>query len=343
MKKIIALCLAISPLLSAEADSRVIQKGGFISSTGVTFASKEAMTEGLARGQYDERNPFVQNVGCIIYSSEKGGFEIATITRIAPEIYLMCKHTLTAFQAAFAKFDQRMECKLQIGKTAFTVLKMMYAMPFSSDPICDAIVVKMMFHKVEGEPLKDDFLPFVQEKLTGSSTAFSVSFAEIFHADPAQPKKAEGERFQRALSVQTVKADEVYLTSLILGTLEQKHTVDMVVAITALQQRAILPEPHDVKSIARKGQYFTPENHRLNATLSYGASGSPLIVKMNGSFFIAGILVLGAPLPNLPNIAAVDKDTIIPLRHEQRFLNLTLYTHAIENAIQELLTNPQYR
>lgn len=347
MKKFVALCISLSPLLSAEVPPITTKIGHIISPTGVTYVNKAAMEEGLARGAYDDRNPFVQNVGVMMLLSEHGEYKASTITRIAPDIYLMSRHAFARYQAARSEHQYAKQYILQFGDTQLSSLKMMYVMPLDDDEKFDAIVVKMLFNKLKGSPLNNDFLPMVQDNLTGSSTAFTVSVAEVFHATSAQPKRAPGAIVQRALSVQNVDFNDCFIKSSVEGRVPEEDTIDMSTSILcaelAKQQSIREPAEKEIERLASKGLFFSSAGHRLAATLFLGASGTPLIVKVNGSFFIAGILMSCASLLAYDEGFTLSKDAVIPLRFEHRFVNLFPQIDKIEDAVRRLLTDPAYR
>ncbi|MEI7494431.1 MAG: hypothetical protein WCJ92_07555 [Alphaproteobacteria bacterium] len=337
--------LVKNPECSAMQSSQIEERRGTAPSAGTTFATKADADEALARGQVDwSKNPFVPNVCQLIHSKTEETITSATITQIAPNIYLCCKHTAEVLTAANTYFEPKryrgFEVHLRSGTDILCQLKNLEILPHKD---VDLALIKLEF--ASGTVPTSSFLPLATSISEGEQgNGFVVSCGEMAVAS------GSFEGIGRTLSIHKFQKKENTLKSSLNGQLpEEKQAAMMEAAATlALSQSTSNPRSMgealmSIKQISRTAIFEFPipseedKSVRLMSILADGASGSPLIVKQGGTFKLLGMLSKGGFMPEAlagaREIAVINKANLVSIKYDAVFLDLTTQSEWIERSI----------
>lgn len=330
--------------------SHNITRQGTVSAVGITFATEADKAEAINRGQVDyNKNPFVPNICQLIHSKTEGEFTSATITQIAPNIYLCCKHTAEILLDANNYFQPKgyegFEFSLQSGGITLCVIKKLEILHHNSKNI-DLALIKLEFD--EGAIPACNFLPIATAINDGElGNGFVVSCGEIAVANQEEKEIA------RALSIHKFQKRGENLVSSLSGNLSDERHQKMIQYVSLLvmaQQEGNLSSRAQalsaIKETARTATFNFPTpdldntSVRLMSSLADGASGSPLVIKQGGIFKLLGMLIKGGFMPQAlaggRKIAIINKENLANIVHEAVFLDLTAHKSWIDQSIARL-------
>lgn len=301
---------------------------------GATFATKEDAAEAIRRGMEDVRNPFVGNV-CQLFHSTKHGMTEATITQIAPNIFLSCRHTAEELTAASTFFSKRGMKGFLLGVRAGSdILGGVKDIEIVPHPEVDVALLKLVFN--EGEIPACDFLSIAKSVATeDKGSGFAVSYSDASIAG-----KEGHSKHTRALSIHHFVREGDDFVSSLSGEVTEIQAVDLIVAYASNNVERI-------KEIVSTATLMFPETTavsslRLMSVLRAGASGSPLVVKQGDTFKILGMLTKGAfrPKPFASPSAGpveVNKELMKKVIYKNNFLDLTPYQVWIQANVAKLM------
>ncbi len=339
--------LVKNPECSVMQSSQIEERRGTAPSAGTTFATKTDADEALARGQVDwSKNPFVPNVCQLTHSKTEETMTSATITQIASNIYLCCKHTANVLLAANDYFKPKeyigFEVHLRSGTDILCQLKNLEILPHKD---VDLALIKLEFDT--GAIPTTCFLPLATSISEGEQgNGFVVSCGEM-----AASGSFEG--IGRTVSIHKFQKKKNTLKSSLNGQLPEKKQAAMMEAAATLALAQSTNDLHSmsevlmsIKQISRTAIFEFPipseedKSVRLMSILADGTSGSPLIVKQGGTFKLLGMLSKGGFMPEalagVGEIAVISKANLVNIKYEAVFLDLTTQSEWIERSIARL-------
>lgn len=325
--------------MEAEARPEII---GIASKSGVTFATEANVMEAITRGKGDPKNPFVANICNLFFSNTVGGITSATVTQIAPGIFMCPKHTADTYLESLKYFNdlshpERLG-KREVGvNTGNGFLTQPHNIGIAMHPEVDLALLKPNF-KVGILPTCD--FPLLADSLkTGESgNGFVVSFCDISIINNEKPFG-----FGRTLSIHTFKTETEKQKNNLIGIIVSppsgitRKVVAEQKAELRLANESYKINPSDENLTTVKNMLTTipltlpavknssPE--RLMSVLDRGASGSPLIVKQGGVFKLMGMFTESVDIGNYEDATMI---------RYNKFIDLTVHKEWIVKKIAEM-------
>lgn len=309
---------------------------GTVCNIGTTFATEEYAREALRRGSGDPKNPFVDNVCLLNHSTEKG-VATATITQVAPNIFLCCKHTATELSEATSYFEARGKTSeltlfIQSGEA---ILRGATLCVIRYHPDIDLALMRLDF--IEGTIPACAFLPLaktIDEEIRANG--FAVSYGEV-----SVVEKAERLAFGRSVSIHPFTRKSEELVSSLSGSVDASRKSEMMEALSKFILDQSTENKKALAAIMQTASLRFPKATtsalQLMSVLGKGASGTPLVIKQEDEFRIAGILTRGAYLPKMDNSATV---TLIgEVEYTANFLYLFPYNSWIQESVTTLMNS----
>ncbi len=326
-------------ILNANEDLQ--PRSGIISSSGVTFATLENMNEGILRGAGHEKNPFVHNVCRIFYSTESG-YDAATITQIAPQIFLGCKHTIRGIYESLAYFQKGSkfhEFELRVESGNNLLRGVIEIVPyFHRDEAVDLALVKLSFN--QGVIYPCEFLQIASASKKGEvANGYVVSCAEVSHI--GNISLTNQPNIQRSLSIHRFQKKNQDFISNISG----KVSANQEALMTEACMQYYLSQSHENRKKLKEVtgvailEFPSSNKEQLMCTMGVGASGSPLVVKQDGIFKLIGMLQKGAALPRSIIDGVLSKEIARDVEYINNFIDLTVHAEWIVRGIQRLSTS----
>ncbi len=281
----IILCNAVAYGAAAD-DSLRGEVPGTISPTGVTYAIKRNLKEGVERGL---REPFAQAV-CQIFCLQKLPettliFDHSTITKIAHNTYIGCTHTAKAMSEFLARPKPEIgEYYLGITSGSTHAKVSNYRQIFHPDPNFDLAIMNFECITKLGSPeFACEILELAtsDDKISKDGTAFVVSHGDVFIAGLAERQA----KWTRALSIheysrEVTSAGNYEFSSSIYRKLLDSTDEEDRDNLFKLTKERLFTFP----AITSDKKY-----KRLITALAGGMSGSPLIGKFASKHKIIGL------------------------------------------------------
>lgn len=320
-----------------NAAEDLLPRSGTSSTSGITFATLENANEAISRGAGDERNPFVGNVCRIIYST-KDGFNGATITQIAPRIFLGCKHTISELHESFNHFQQTSNIhsfQLAVESGNLKLSQALEMIPYlHPDSTVDIALVRLSFN--QGAIPQCDFLSITSSlKEKEVASGFVVSCSEVSLAG-GNPLDVIG--CKRVLSVhrfqKNPKNNQEFLSS-IPGRVPAAKEDEMLDAVVQLCNYKNPENRRKLKEVTGTAilEFPNSDKERLMCAMGAGTSGSPLVVKQGGAFKLIGMLQKGAAFPKAIIERALREDIRRDVVYTNNFIDLTAHRDWIVEGI----------
>lgn len=319
---------------------------GRVSITGITFATEQDANEAVRRGRSDTRNPFVDNT-CLLFHSTEEGSSTATITQIAPDIFLCCKHTAITLSNATTHFTTqgKMDKFTLAVRSGDAILRGAQECNIAPHPDADLALMQLKF--AEGKIPECDFLPFAKSIGDGTSAnGFVVSCGEVSFVGKESPLE-----IKRVLSIHPFQKRGKELISSLPGCVVTEQEAAMMTAFSLfVTNPACVEYKRNLSAITQTAALTFPTTEttsslRLISVLRNGTSGSSLVIRQEGIFRLAGILTRGAIFPKAisdpsATIALVEKKHMRDVVYNASFLDLTPYVDWITTIIAKLSSSP---
>ncbi len=302
--------------------------------TGATFATEKDAEEAMARGSFDVRNPFVGNACGLTYSTKETSSSTiltqATITRVAPCVFLCCRHTALSLQYAmrcleknYLKIYVQLDCDTQLEVTKPIIV---------THTSADLALMKL---EIDDKLFTVRSLPPITEPLDDNTEAngFVVSYSDVSVIGNYKRLAA----MRRTLSIHRFKSSAQTSVS----TLDGKITECLATEIAGICAKNPINKQRLV-SITKETEIEFPATDkmaslRLMSVLHEGCSGAPLIIKIDGKFVILGIHTNGGIIAkNFGNFSGDKTCESGNVIYVNNFLNLTPYSEWIDEAVKRL-------
>lgn len=302
--------------------------------TGVTFSSEKYAKEAIARGVFDERNPFVGNVCGLTYSTKETRSSTtitqATITRVAPGIFLCCRHTALGLQYAmrcleknYLKIYMQLDCDTQLEVTQPIIV---------THTSADLALIKL---ETADKLFTASGLLLSTESLgdTTEANGFVVSYSDVSVIGNYKRLAA----MCRTVSIHRFKSSDQTLVSRLDGKIVDGLAMEMA---EICAQHII--NRQNLASITNETAIEFPAtcdkaSLRLMSVLHEGCSGAPLIIKIDGKFIILGIHTNGGiSYKNFCNFSGDKTCESGGVVYVNNFLNITMYSKWIAENINKL-------
>jgi hypothetical protein len=264
---------------------------------GVVFATKRDAEEALKRGAYDDRNPFVECVGCLVFKWTKDSPTVGgTLVRIADDVFLTAGHLLDDLRKRMAAGGE-IDCRIYMGEERLPMKKFFFITAVDND--IGLILTEGCAAHAKPRAGYPKLAPSALD-LSKPRDGYVVSQTTLKFIGPdGKPKDLEdSRRIHRTISIipNLLKTEKGGITSLttmgeswvegeelpsalrdILAISKGKKTVDAVYEDTVPKIKRLFPGTRE------------KSNQRLHAHYGEGASGSALFLKEKGEFVLAGI------------------------------------------------------
>lgn len=270
--------------------------------SGAVFATADDARMAMLRGAdgADVKNPFVSTVGCIDFRTGEDSGTRAVVTvlgaRANQALLIGCHHTFAALDEALRWDERKVRKSLHIrfgerGVTGFAGDLMVRSMPGHD-------VALAVMQMTEGHWPEGPYLPFAEGVADHSEVpALAVSYSDVGCAGVEAPTSIDAGKQHRAVSYQKLRPtghSDGRVRSILEGELPEYAAARA--AVLTMRGAAL-----EAKSLYYTSDITFPAPTKsveaLSAALGFGASGTPAVVKMGGTFRLAALLTSGAALP----------------------------------------------
>ncbi len=302
--------------------------------TGATFATEKDAKEAITRGVFDTRNPFVSDVCGLTYSTQETKSSTtltqATITRVALDIFLCCRHTAIGLQYAmrcleknYLKIYVQLDSDTQLEVTQPTII---------THPNADLALMKL---QIRDKSFTASSLLPITEPLDDKTEAngFVVSYSDVSVIGNCKRLAA----MCRTLSIHRFKSSGQTLVYTLDGKIAECLVTKMaeICSLNPINRQRLIP-------ITKEAEIEFPATYckaslRLMSVLHQGCSGAPLIIKIYGNFVILGIHTNGGiSSKNFGNFSEDKACESVWVTYVNNFLNLTEYSNWIAENVNKL-------
>ena len=304
--------------------------------TGVTFATKADAEKAIARA-FDSSTSFTCDVYRLIYCVQEGSritLTHATITQIAPKIFLCCKHTAANLRNTLKEKDR--DTSIYLQQSDKLILKATNQV-IVTNPEADIALMKLEFD--DSETVKSDFLSIAKPIDSLDANGYVISYSDVSVINSEDVLTTSKALSIHPFQYTKTSKNKSVLKSTMNGRIAENIISKMERAFSMVEEDPSTINKDALKAITREISIEFPATYaktslRFMSILHEGCSGSPLIIKQDGLFTIFGIHTNGG---FCPRFFEKTRQSDIPKKeiyYINNFVDLTLYNQWIIDTIR---------